>query len=103
MNKELQDKLDEFIKDFLDQKEIKQYLLIKEDISSSSELKDLNERLTKAKKNLALSFGKANYDECRKEYDSLKNQIDNHPLIVNFNVLQEEVSYLLDELESKLK
>ena len=103
MNKELKAKLDEFIEDFLNQKEVKQYLLLKKDIEESTELKELNERLTKAKKSLALSFGKDTYEERRREYDELKNQIDHHPLIVNFEVLQEEVSYLLDELQSKLK
>ena len=103
MNKELKAKLDEFIEDFLNQKEVKQYLLLKKDIEESTELKELNDRLTKAKKNLALSFGKDTYEERRKEYDELKNQIDHHPLIVNFEVLQEEVGYLLDELQSKLK
>ena len=103
MNKELKAKLDEFIEDFLNQKEVKQYLLLKKDIEESTELKELNERLTKAKKSLALSFGKDTYEERRREYDELKNQIDHHPLIVNFEVLQEEVSYLLDELQYKLK
>ena len=33
----------------------------------------------------------------------LKNKYENHPLVVNFNVMQEEVGYLLKNLENKLK
>jgi hypothetical protein len=37
MNKELQDKLDEFIKDFLNQSEVKQYFLLKKELETSKE------------------------------------------------------------------
>ena len=49
MNSELKEKLDEFIKDFLEVKEVKQYLLLKEEIVNSQELKDLQLKLKKLK------------------------------------------------------
>ena len=49
-----------------------------------------------------MSLGKSNYEENKNRYFSLKKAYDEHPLIVNFNVMQEEVSYLLKTLENKL-
>ena len=42
-------------------------------------------------------------EENKKKYLMIKDKYENHPLIVNFNVMQEEVSYLLKTLENKLK
>ena len=41
MNSELKNKLDEFIDDFLQVKEVKQYLLLKKEILESNEIKEL--------------------------------------------------------------
>ena len=103
MNSELKEKLDEFIKDFLAVKEVKQYLLLKEEILSSEELNDLQIKLKKAQKEMALSLGTSSYEQNKKTYFELKNKYDNHPLVINFNVMQEEVSYLLNELQNKLQ
>ena len=103
MNSELKEKLDEFIKEFLEVKEVKQYLLLKEEIVNSQELKDLQEDLKQSQKNMALSLGTSFYEENKKKYLSLKEKYENHPLVINFNVMQEEVSYLLKTLENKLK
>ena len=103
MNSELKEKLDEFIKDFLEVKEVKQYLLLKEEIVNSQELKDLQLKLKKSQKEMALSLGTSSYEQNKSKYLELKNKYENHPLVVNFNVMQEEVSYLLKTLENKLK
>lgn len=103
MNSELKEKLDEFIKDFLEVKEVKQYLLLKEEIVNSQELKDLQLKLKKSQKEMALSLGTSSYEQNKSKYLELKNKYENHPLVVNFNVMQEEVSYLLKNLENKLK
>ena len=103
MNSELKEKLDEFIKDFLEVKEVKQYLLLKEEIVNSQELKDLQLKLKKSQKKMALSLGTSSYKQNKSKYLELKNKYENHPLVVNFNVMQEEVSYLLKTLENKLK
>lgn len=103
MNSELKNKLDEFIEDFLQVKEVKQYLLLKKEILESSEIKDLQSSLKKAQKEMALSLGTPSYNENKKIYLELKDRYDRHPLIVNFNVMQEEVSYLLDELKNRLE
>lgn len=103
MNSELKEKLDEFIKDFLEVKEVKQYLLLKEEIVNSQELKDLQLKLKKSQKKMALSLGTSTYEQNKSKYLELKNKYENHPLVVNFNVMQEEVGYLLKNLENKLK
>ena len=103
MNSELKEKLDEFIKDFLEVKEVKQYLLLKDELMNSLEIKSLQEDLKQSQKNMALSLGTSTYEENKKKYLSLKEKYENHPLVINFNVMQEEVSYLLKTLENKLK
>lgn len=103
MNKELKEKLDKFIKEFLEVKEVKQYLLLKDELINSLEIKTLQEELKVSQKNMALSLGTSYYEENKKKYLMIKDKYENHPLIVNFNVMQEEVSYLLKTLENKLK
>lgn len=103
MNNDLKNKLDQFIDEFLEVKEVKQYLLLKEEILSSDEIKELEKNLKQAQKDVALSLGKPNYEENKQRYFSLKKEYDEHPLIVNFNVMQEEVSYLLNYLQDKLQ
>lgn len=103
MNSELKNKLDEFIDDFLQVKEVKQYLLLKKEILESSEIKELESSLKKAQKEMALSLGTPSYNENKKIYLELKERYDRNPLIVNFNVMQEEVSYLLNYLKDKLQ
>lgn len=103
MNSELKEKLDEFIKDFLEVKEVKQYLLLKDELMNSLEIKSLQQDLKQSQKNMALSLGTSTYEQNKSKYLELKNKYENHPLVVNFNVMQEEVSYLLKNLENKLK
>ena len=52
---------------------------------------------------MALTLGTSSYEENIKKYLMIKDKYENHTLIVNFNVMQEEVSYLLKTLENKLK
>ena len=103
MNSELKNKLDEFIDDFLQVKEVKQYLLLKKEILESSVIKELESSLKKAQKEMALSLGTPSYNENKKIYLELKERYDRNPLIVIFNVMQEEVSYLLNYLKDKLQ
>lgn len=102
MDKEVRDRLDQFINDFLNVKEVKQFLLIKEEISHSEELTLLKEKLKLSQKDMALSIGKKDYNEKKDNYFQTKKEYENHPLIVNYNVLLDEVNYLLNELKNKL-
>lgn len=101
MDKDLQNKIDTFIEDFLNVPEVKQFLLIKKEIEVSEEFKKLKEGLKSSQKKMALSVGTKDYDENKKAYLLCKEEYDNNPLVVNYNALQEEVSYLLEELKSK--
>lgn len=102
MDKEVRDRLDQFINAFLNVKEVKQFLLIKEEISHSEELTLLKEKLKLSQKDMALSIGKKDYNEKKDNYFQTKKEYENHPLIVNYNVLLDEVNYLLNELKNKL-
>ena len=75
MNNDLKNKLDQFIDEFLEVKEVKQYLLLKEEILSSDEIKELEKNLKQAQKDVALSLGKPNYEENKQRYFSLKKKI----------------------------
>ena len=103
MDSFLKEKLDEFISLFLEQKEVKQYFALKDEIENSNELNELSKKIVEAKKSLALSFGSNNYEKKKKEYLDLQAEYDSSPLIVNFKMIKEEVEYLLKEFEDKLK
>jgi cell fate (sporulation/competence/biofilm development) regulator YmcA (YheA/YmcA/DUF963 family) len=103
MTNETKSYLDNFIKEFLDVKEVKQYLLLKKQIENSSEIKSLQDKVKYSQKDMALSLGTPKYEENKKKYLEAKEELENHPLIVNFNSIQEEVNYLLEELKNKLK
>lgn len=103
MTNETKSYLDNFIKEFLDEKEVKQYLLLKEQIENSSEIKSLQDKVKYSQKDMALSLGTTKYEENKKRYLTAKEELENHPLIVNFNSVKEEVNYLLEELKNKLK
>lgn len=103
MDSFLKEKLDEFISLFLEQKEVKQYFALKDEIENSNELRSLSNKIVEAKKSLALSFGSNNYEKKKKEYLDLQAEYDSSPLIVNFKMIKEEVEYLLKEFEDKLK
>jgi cell fate (sporulation/competence/biofilm development) regulator YmcA (YheA/YmcA/DUF963 family) len=102
MDKELQNYLDQFIENFLNVKEVKQYLFLKEEITHSEELITLENEVKKAQKEMALSINKPEYQEKKNQYFALKEKYDQHPLIVNYYVEQKEVMYLLDELQASL-
>lgn len=102
MDKELQAYLDRFIEEFTSDPLIKQYLLVKEEIEQSETIRKRKEELTKAKKDLALSLGKENYEERKRVYLSLQKEWDEDPLLVNYNVLKEEVDAVVRELKREL-
>ena len=103
MDSFLKEKLDEFISLFLEQKEVKQYFALKDEIENSNELNELSKKIVEAKKSLALSFGTSRYEQKKKEYEDLQNEYDSSPLIVNYKNVKDEVEYLLKEFEDKLK
>ena len=103
MNKEIQDKLDEFITSFLEVKEVKQFLILKDELASSKEIEVLNDEVRRSQKDMALSLGTSLYKEKKAYYLSKKREYESHPLIVNYEMLKEEVDYLINELVNKLK
>jgi cell fate (sporulation/competence/biofilm development) regulator YlbF (YheA/YmcA/DUF963 family) len=102
MDNDLKEKLDNFIDDFLNVPEVKQYLLIKKEIETSEEIKRLNKDVSLAQKEMALSLGTPTHEDNKKKYEEAKAIYDNHPLIVNYSILEEEVSYLINEIKNKL-
>ena len=102
MDDELKKRIDHFIEDFMAQKEIKQYLILKEEISKSEEIKELNQKLVDSKKKLARSFGTSDYQKNKDYYLQVQNEYDQHPLIVNFNVSKAVVNEILEEISGYL-
>ncbi len=102
MDDELKKRIDHFIEDFMAQKEIKQYLLLKEEIIKSEEIKEINQRLVASKKQLAKSFGTANYQKNKDDYLKIQSEYDQHPLIVNYNVAKDVVTEILEEISGYL-
>ena len=43
------------------------------------------------------------YQELSKQYQKVKSEIENHPLVNNYNLLQEEVAQMIKHLEKTLK
>ncbi len=103
MTNETKSYLDDFIHDFLEVKEVKQFLLLKKEIESSSEIKALQDKVKYSQKAMSLSLGTSSYERNKKAYLEAKEELDCHPLITNLTSLQEEVNYLLEELKNKLK
>lgn len=103
MDRKLKEHIDEFIDEFLSFPEVKQFLLIKEQIESSKEMIELRNNLKQAQKNMALSLGTSSYEENKKIYFKIKEEYDNHPLIINYNYLKEDVDYLLNEIKELIK
>ena len=72
MNKEIQDKLDEFITSFLEVKEVKQFLILKDELASSKEIEVLKDEVRRSQKDMALSLGTSLYKEKKAYYLSKK-------------------------------
>ena len=103
MNKEIQERLDEFINSFLEEREVKQFLLLKDELSKSKEIEMLKEEVKTSQKEMALSMGTDLYQKKKDYYLAKKREYENHPLVVNYNTLKEEVDYLINELVDKIK
>ena len=103
MNKEIQERLDEFINSFLEEREVKQFLLLKDELSKSKEIEMLKEEVKTSQKEMALSMGTNLYQKKKDYYLAKKREYENHPLVVNYNTLKEEVDYLINELVDKIK
>ena len=69
-------------------------------INASSPTKWTNLLCQKA---LALSIGTSSYQENKEKYEKLKDLYENHPLLINYKVYEEEIHHLLKEIENSLK
>ena len=104
MNKNVEEALKTLSNSLFEMDEVKHYFALKQAILDDKELLEINEKMRKHQKLMVESINDPESHKKEKElYFEYKNQYENHPLVINFNVMQEEVSYLLKTLENKLK
>lgn len=82
---------------------LKEYSRLNEEILNDPEIKDMGERLSLTKKELALSMGKEDHKEKKAAYEELLNKIQNHPLLLNRDSLHEAVEAELLAIRDTLK
>lgn len=84
---------------------VKQYFLLLKQIEENAELNELKEKIQKAQVDLSMHFGsKESIHQKKKDYLlNLVKQYDEHPLIVNYNFVFEEVNNLLLKMKEILE
>lgn len=102
MTEELQNLLDMYIDKFLDQEVVKKYLALEKELDTNEEIISLKNQL-KEVKNKMLHCSQEEYQELSKQYQKVKSEIENHPLVNNYNLLQEEIAQMIKHLEKTLK
>ncbi|MDY0100506.1 MAG: YlbF family regulator [Bacilli bacterium] len=95
----------EIKEELLNEPVVKQYFLLLEQIKKNNELHDLKEKIKKAQVDLSLHFGSSKKVHQKKKEELLRLQklYDEHPLIVNYNFVFNEVNNLLKAIEEILK
>lgn len=92
MNEELKSIIDEYIKNYTDQEKVHQYFALKKQIEDSIELKTLKDELKRSQKELALSINDGELHKQKlKVYLNEKEEYENHPLICNFKLIEDDI------------
>ncbi len=104
MDKDLQEIIDAYISAFLKQEHVRRYFALEREINLSDEIESLQKRLRKTQKEMALAMNdEPLYQRLKSEYLDLRERLDTHPLVCNYNLLKEEIYQQLRSLESDLK
>lgn len=104
MDKELRDIIDAYISAFLNQDDVRRYFALEKEINESSEIESLQKRIRTAQKAMALAMNDdPTYERLKAEYLDLRQRLDSHPLVCNYNLLKEEIYRQLKSLETELK
>lgn len=78
---------------------IKEFLKIKQEINDNERLSHLDKNI----KRLQHQICKNNDKAAKEKYLKLKEEFDNDPLVVNYQILYEEVNNLLKEIKQILE
>ena len=78
---------------------IKEFLKIKQEINDNERLSNLDKNI----KRLQHQSYKNNDKAAKEKYLKLKEEFDNDPLVVNYQILYEEVNDLLKEIKQILE
>ena len=78
---------------------IKEFLKIKQEINDNERLSNLDKNI----KRLQQKRCKNNDKAAKEKYLKLKEEFDNDPLVVNYQILYEEVNNLLKEIKQILE
>ena len=88
----------------LNQEVVKEYKQYEAMLQSNTELKELEEKLKLLQKQIVNQKANQdpNVDETIAKYQGLKQYFDQHPLVVNYLYLKEEVDQLLQEINNRI-
>ncbi len=104
MNKELENVLKEVKTALLNEEVVKEYFFLKEQIEQDEELLNLKKEINILQKKLCQKVkDKAKDEDLKKTYASLKEKYDNHPLIMNFSKVSQEVNDILKTIKDILE
>jgi len=92
----IEEKLGLLKREIMDRPCVKEYLQLRAQIEQNEELSSLRDEIRSAQRQLSLSMGDAAKHAANKgKYIQLQAKYDNHPLIVNFASVKEDVDELL--------
>lgn len=81
-----------------------EYMKLKQAVSESDELKQMNEKIVALQKEMTLNVHNPKYHaECKLEYEKLLNEYNTHPLVTNFRQAEQGVENLLNQIRDILK
>lgn len=90
--------------ELLNEPSVKEYFRLLSLIENDKDLMELNERMRKHQKLMSENMDNDEvYFKEKDLYESLNKEYESNPLIVNFNLVKEEVTNLLHEIEEALQ
>ena len=104
MDKQIENQVQKVKNLLLEEPLVKEYLSLKEQLKNDTYIKELNEKINNAKKNMVKnSSDKVLFEQYKAEYESLENEYNNYPLIVNYNSTSEELGDILVKIKEILE
>ncbi|MGI6714051.1 MAG: YlbF family regulator [Bacilli bacterium] len=94
--------LHEFEEKLFDHPLVKKYLYHRDLLAKDEEVKRLSRQVLQAKKSLSKITSLPEKEQVLEDYKKALETYENHPLVANFNFLQEEVDALLHQIKTQL-
>ncbi len=101
MTKEIEETLLKLKNELDNDERVKEYFRLKEAIINDKALTKLDEDVRLAQKEMVKAINDGELHKQKKEYyETLKKQYENHPLIVSYNNIKDEVYNLLSQISN---